>query len=83
LPARSLVFCLAAYWSLLAPWIVTRRDSYLYHYLPSYLIALVLLAGVFGDVVRSRRRAVFLLMGALVLLSVWYSPRWAGLAPWA
>ncbi|MEY4544432.1 MAG: hypothetical protein RL685_627 [Pseudomonadota bacterium] len=83
LPARSLVFCLAAYWSLLAPWIVTRRDSYLYHYLPSYLLALVLLSGVFGDVVRSRRRAVFLLMGALVSLSVWYSPRWAGLAPWA
>jgi dolichyl-phosphate-mannose--protein O-mannosyl transferase len=79
LPARSLLFALVAYWSLLAPWILTRRDSYLYHYLPSYLIALVLLSGVLGEVMRVRRRAVLALLAGIVLLSAWYAPRWAGL----
>jgi len=79
LPARALVFSLLAYWAFLAPWILTRRDSYYYHYLPSYLVAIVLVAGLCGALYQRRRRWALALAGAVVAVSAWYSPRWAGL----
>jgi dolichyl-phosphate-mannose-protein mannosyltransferase len=79
LPARSLVFSLLCYWSLMAPWILTRRDSYLYHYLPAYLVAVVLVSGLFGALYQRRRRWALLLALAVVLVSAGYAPRWAGL----
>ena len=79
LPARSLVFALLCYWSLMAPWILTRRDSYLYHYLPAYLVAVVLVSGLFGALYQRRRRWALALALAVVLVSAGYAPRWAGL----
>src|SRR6185436_13523257 len=42
---RSIVFLLGFWLCMFTPWIVTRRDTYIYHYLPSYSFGLVLLAG--------------------------------------
>ena len=41
------IWMLLLLWALpLTPWILTRRDSYAYHYLPSYGFGLLLLAGL-------------------------------------
>jgi dolichyl-phosphate-mannose--protein O-mannosyl transferase len=79
LPARSLIYLLTAYWACLAPWILTRRDSYIYHYLPSYLTAIVLFAGLCSSLYQARRRWAVLLTALVIAVSALYSPRWAGL----
>jgi dolichyl-phosphate-mannose--protein O-mannosyl transferase len=79
LPARSLIYLLAAYWACLAPWILTRRDSYIYHYLPSYLTAIVLVSGLCSSIYRSRRSWALTFTALMIAVSAVYSPRWAGL----
>ncbi len=63
-PAWKGQIYLALLWFLpLCPWIFTNRDSYIYHYLPSYVFGLVL----FGGLVSSLRsaKAKFLLVSAV------------------
>jgi dolichyl-phosphate-mannose--protein O-mannosyl transferase len=71
---------LLGFWVLpLLPWVLTRRDSYIYHYLPSYAFALILLAG-FGAWLYERRST--LVLAALIVvaeLSVFYAPVWGQL----
>jgi dolichyl-phosphate-mannose--protein O-mannosyl transferase len=58
---------------------ITPRDSYIYHYLPSYGLGLVLLAGFVSWVYE--RRAWLGLLAVLVVgeVSVFYAPVWAQL----
>lgn len=79
LPARSLVYLLTAYWACLAPWILTRRDSYIYHYLPSHLFAIVLVSGLCGSLYRARRDWALGFAAAVILVSAQHAARWAGL----
>jgi dolichyl-phosphate-mannose--protein O-mannosyl transferase len=79
LPARSLVYLLTAYWACLAPWILTRRDSYIYHYLPSHLIAIVLVSGLCSSVYQARRSWALAFTAAVIGVSASYAGRWAGL----
>jgi dolichyl-phosphate-mannose-protein mannosyltransferase len=65
---------LAGYASMILPWIVSNRDSYMYHYLPAYAFALIVLAGVVASL--GQRRPGWVL-GALLLagsISVLYAP---------
>ena len=58
------------------PWIISSRDSYLYHYLPSYVFGLMLLGGVISTV--TGRRGVqlgFVVVVALVF--VYCVPVWS------
>jgi len=60
----------------LLPWIITDRDSYLYHYLPSYVFGLMLLGGVVSTI--AGRKAIqlgFVVVVALVF--VYCVPVWA------
>jgi dolichyl-phosphate-mannose--protein O-mannosyl transferase len=79
LPARSLIYLLTAYWACLAPWLLTRRDSYIYHYLPSHLTAIVLVSGLCGSLYQTRRSSVLSFSALVIAVSALYSPRWAGL----
>ncbi len=71
-PGELWVFCL---WALpIVPWIVSRRDSYIYHYLPAYGFGVVLVAGkLAGELERLRRRA-WLVVGAIVAAGFWVAP---------
>jgi dolichyl-phosphate-mannose-protein mannosyltransferase len=73
---RGVVQLFAFWLGMLSPWIVLPRQSYVYHYLPSYACGLVLLAGLVAWV--HARRAwlplVFVLLVANV--SVIYAPLW-------
>jgi dolichyl-phosphate-mannose-protein mannosyltransferase len=71
---------LAAFWlSLLMVWMIVPRDSYIYHYLPTYSFGLVLVAGCVTWVYE--RRAWLALLAVLVVgeVSVFYAPVWAQL----
>jgi dolichyl-phosphate-mannose--protein O-mannosyl transferase len=71
------MFWLVAAWvAPVAFWIPSLRDSYVYHYLPAYAFALVLLAG-FVDRTYARSRLLGLTSLALVAqVAVFFSPLW-------
>jgi dolichyl-phosphate-mannose--protein O-mannosyl transferase len=60
----------------LLPWIFSNRDSYLYHYLPSYVFGLVLLAGLVSKL--GTRRALQLgFVIAVAAVFVFCVPVWS------
>jgi dolichyl-phosphate-mannose--protein O-mannosyl transferase len=73
----GVMFLLLGWLSFLSPWVLTRRDPYIYHYLPCYALALVLLAGVLSYIAE-RRRVLALVFTLLVLdVAAFYAPVWA------
>jgi dolichyl-phosphate-mannose--protein O-mannosyl transferase len=70
-----------AHLSSMAPWVLTHRDSYIYHYLPSYAFGLVILAGWAASYYRKpkTRRLVLGLAAVAVVVSGFYVPVWAQL----
>jgi dolichyl-phosphate-mannose-protein mannosyltransferase len=76
----SSAWLLIAYVAYLSPWMVTNRDSYIYHYLPAYGIGMVLLGGLLDKYGKgSSRRATLVLgfAGAVTVVSAFYAPVWA------
>lgn len=71
---KAVVFALACWASPLLPWIFTKRDSYMYHYLPSYGFGLVLLAGVFAWIFRRWRAFAWVLVLTACIVSVYFIP---------
>ncbi len=74
------MFWLFILWAVpLCPWIFTDRDPYIYHYLPSYAVALVLVAGLMMWLYRRQR--VLGLAGLLLIanVSIYYAPVWGQL----
>jgi len=62
-------------WALpVLPWVLSDRDSYIYHYLPAYGFAVVLVAGKLARLIEERRRAGWLGVGVIALASWWVSP---------
>jgi dolichyl-phosphate-mannose-protein mannosyltransferase len=79
-PPRPRVVLLLAFWvAMLLPWIISRRDSYIYHYLPSYTFGLVLLAGWLGALYHRHRLPVLAALVVVAEVSVFYAPVWAQL----
>jgi dolichyl-phosphate-mannose-protein mannosyltransferase len=77
--ARPLFWLLAAWAGPIAFWVPSLRDSYLYHYFPSYGFALPLLAG-FVDRLYARRPLLMLAAILIVVeISVFYAPLWGEL----
>jgi dolichyl-phosphate-mannose--protein O-mannosyl transferase len=71
---------LVACWlGFLSPWVVTGRDSYVYHYLPCYAFGLLLTAGVAARVFRHTPRAILFSLLLVAEISVFYAPVWAQL----
>jgi dolichyl-phosphate-mannose--protein O-mannosyl transferase len=68
---------LAVLWlSMMLPWILYPRDSYLYHYLPSYAFGLLLLAGGVTWVYERRAWLGMLVVLAAAEVTVFYAPVW-------
>jgi dolichyl-phosphate-mannose--protein O-mannosyl transferase len=69
---------LLLFWFLpVFPWVVSSRDSYIYHYLPAYGFGLVLVAGHLHHALEARQRVAWPALGAVTLLSVWMAPVWS------
>jgi dolichyl-phosphate-mannose-protein mannosyltransferase len=81
LQERAGLLCgmLIAWAGPLAFWVPSLRDAYIYHYLPSYTFALILLAG-FADRFYDRRRLVtFIAIVIVAEVSIFYAPLWGEL----
>jgi dolichyl-phosphate-mannose--protein O-mannosyl transferase len=76
---HSVLLVLSGCFGFLAPWILTHRDSYIYHYLPSYLALLLLLAGIVDWLGRSRYRQLLGYVGIVLLVAAFYAPVWSTL----
>lgn len=74
-----MLLALAAWAAPVAFWIPSLRDSYIYHYMPSYAFALVLLAGVADRLYARHRFEVLLAVLVVALVTVFYAPLWAEL----
>jgi dolichyl-phosphate-mannose--protein O-mannosyl transferase len=73
-------FVLVAFaFSMLLPWIIGKRDSYIYHYLPTYGCVLVLVAGVVSAAYRQKRMAALGYTAVVFLVTVFYAPVWGQL----
>ncbi|MCC6215009.1 MAG: hypothetical protein IT376_09080, partial [Polyangiaceae bacterium] len=76
---RGSLVLLLGWLSFLAPWMLSRRDPYIYHYLPCYFFAVVSLGSMVAWVAE-RRRALGLLGVVLALVvSGFYAPVWGQL----
>ncbi|MBL8915398.1 MAG: phospholipid carrier-dependent glycosyltransferase [Archangium sp.] len=76
---RATLVLLAAALGFLAPWVLTHRDSYLYHYLPTYF-ALVLVTT--GAVTWLRTKRPLWALGFLCVVTIMaalYAPFWTSL----
>jgi dolichyl-phosphate-mannose--protein O-mannosyl transferase len=65
--------------SMLLPWIIGKRDSYIYHYLPTYGCLLVLVGGVVARAYRQKRIAALGYTAVVFLVTVFYAPVWGQL----
>jgi dolichyl-phosphate-mannose--protein O-mannosyl transferase len=65
--------------TLLLPWVVGNRDSYIYHYLPTYAFLLIIVAGDVSVLYRRHRMNALTFVLAVALVSVYYAPVWGQL----
>ena len=73
---RAAVLVLAAAGAFLAPWVISHRDSYIYHFLPSYALVLLLLAGFVSHAFDRNPLAVIVFLALVTLVAGFYGPLW-------
>ena len=72
---RAALILLGGAIGFVAPWAISHRDSYIYHFLPSYVLLVALLAGF---VAREARTTLVIAFLALVLVVLaFYAPIWS------
>lgn len=76
---HSVLLLLAGVLGFIAPWVLSHRDSYIYHYLPSYMALLVLLAGLVDWLGRRRPRELLLYTSLVLVVAAYYAPLWSTL----
>lgn len=76
---KAVVILVAAAIGFLAPWAISHRDSYLYHYLPAYTALLLLFAGFVGWASTRVPRAALGFVAVVLVVGAIYAPLWCGL----
>ena len=74
---KAVLLLLSAALAFLAPWVLTHRDSYIYHFLPSYSALIVLLAGFLAFSLEARPRFVLGFVAAAWVVLAFYAPVWS------
>jgi dolichyl-phosphate-mannose--protein O-mannosyl transferase len=74
---RAVVLAIAGAAAFVSPWVLTHRDSYIYHFLPAYAVLLVLLGGYVGTLWPARPRAVLAYLAVVTVVAGWYAPVWS------
>ena len=76
---RSVAVLVMVWGVMILPWIVTARDSYILHYLPSHAVGLTLVAGLLAHIYQRHRYAALAYLAVVAVISGWYAPVWAQL----
>lgn len=76
---RANMLLLAFGVTLLLPWVVGNRDSYIYHYLPTYAFIIIIVGGDVSFFYRRHRLRALAFVLAVALVSVYYAPVWGQL----
>jgi dolichyl-phosphate-mannose--protein O-mannosyl transferase len=81
LESRAGVLCwvLLVWAAPVAFWVPSLRDAYLYHYLPAYTFALVLLAGLVDRLYARWPLPTLIGLATVLEVSVFYAPLWSEL----
>jgi dolichyl-phosphate-mannose--protein O-mannosyl transferase len=74
---RAVVLAVVGAAAFVSPWVLTHRDSYIYHFLPAYAVLLVLLGGYVGTLWPARFRAVLGYVAVVTIVAGWYGPVWS------
>jgi dolichyl-phosphate-mannose-protein mannosyltransferase len=74
---RATLIVLSLVVGFLAPWALTHRDSYIYHFLPSYLGLVVLLGATLAWWTPRLPVAVLTFMVLVLLVTSFYAPVWS------
>jgi dolichyl-phosphate-mannose-protein mannosyltransferase len=81
--ARRQALVLITAFALLVQWTITNRESYIWHYMGTYSLGLVLLAGMIDLRFADRPQLIGAGLLAAMAVSVFYSPVWTnGLLSW-
>jgi len=76
---RALAALFAFALSMLLLWFTGARDSYIYHYLPTYALLLVATAGLVSRLYRRSRLPALVFVLAVGVVSCYYAPVWGQL----
>lgn len=76
---RGLAVLVMVWGTMLLPWVLTSRDSYILHYLPSHTLGLIVVAGAIGHLHQRSRVWALGYLAFVTVISAWYAPVWAGL----
>jgi dolichyl-phosphate-mannose--protein O-mannosyl transferase len=61
----------------IVPWTISDRDTYFYHYLPSYIFAVILFGGAVTRLVRARPLWGWSVLVVVAAVFVVYAPAWS------
>ena len=74
--AGALCWILLTWVASLAFWVPSLREAYIYHFLPMYTFALVLLAGLVDRWYGKRPLGALIGLGAVLEVALFYAPLW-------
>jgi dolichyl-phosphate-mannose--protein O-mannosyl transferase len=74
---RAVLIVLSGAVAFLSPWVMTHRDSYIYHYLPTYACLVVLLGGYVAHVLQARPAVAAAFLLVTLGVSLFYAPVWS------
>jgi dolichyl-phosphate-mannose-protein mannosyltransferase len=73
----AVLVLLGAAGGYLAPWVLTHRDSYVYHFLPTYAVLLLLLSGYLSFARNAWPVLVLGFLAAVLVVASFYAPVWS------
>lgn len=74
---RAVVLLGSGALSFIGPWLMSRRDSYIYHFLPAYFFLVVLLGLFVGWLHKTRNTAALAYLLMVLLVFSFYAPVWS------
>jgi dolichyl-phosphate-mannose-protein mannosyltransferase len=74
---RRVLLLIGAAFSFIAPWMLSRRDSYIYHFLPAYFFLTLLLAAYVGWVAKHRSTAALTSLVVVLVVFAFFAPVWS------
>ena len=77
---RAELVLLAGCIGFIAPWVVSHRDSYIYHFLPAYTAIIVTLSGYVAWVRKHKPIDALLFIGLVLVVAAFYAPIWSSMA---